>query len=81
MVPGLVLGLTDHPQTRGGHQVAPQPNGGTMHDFHTSSYSYDIGTCVAVAEGPTTAVRDSTRPEELTLTVPAAEWAALRAAL
>lgn len=52
-----------------------------MNDFHTSSYSYDIGTCVAVAEGPTTAVRDSTRPEELTLTVPAAEWAALRAAL
>ena len=46
-------------------------------DFHTSSYSYDIGACVAVREGETTAVRDSTRPHELTLTMPAAEWAAL----
>lgn len=46
-------------------------------DFHTSSYSYDIGTCVAVREGETTAVRDSTRPDQLTLTVPAPEWAAL----
>ena len=59
-----------------------QPNrGNTVNDFHVSTYSYDIGTCVAVAEGPTTHVRDSTRPEEHTMTVPAAEWAALRAAL
>ena len=47
-----------------------------MTDFHTSSYSSDIGTCVAVRQGETTAVRDSTRPDQLPLTMPANEWIA-----
>jgi hypothetical protein len=48
-----------------------------MNDWHKSSYSPNGSNCVEVAEGATTAVRDSKHPEHAMLAVPAVEWTAL----
>ncbi|MFV2198482.1 DUF397 domain-containing protein [Nocardiopsis sp. LOL_012] len=48
-----------------------------MKDWHKSSYSGNTGHCVEVAEGATTAVRDTQNRELGHLDVPALEWTAL----
>lgn len=53
-----------------------------MNDWHKSSYSYDIGTCLEVRdyhEG--TDVRDTENRDAGHLTFGTTEWSALRAAL
>lgn len=49
-------------------------------DFHKSSYSPDESACVEVAEGSTTAIRDTQNREKGALAFPASEWAALLSA-
>ncbi|WP_017596249.1 DUF397 domain-containing protein [Nocardiopsis potens] len=44
--------------------------------WHTATYSTGESNCVEVAEGPTTAVRDTRNRHLGHLTFPSAEWAA-----
>ncbi|WP_017579372.1 DUF397 domain-containing protein [Nocardiopsis valliformis] len=46
-------------------------------EFHKSSYSPNESACVEVAEGATTAMRDTENREKGTLAFPSAEWRAL----
>ncbi|OLT24900.1 DUF397 domain-containing protein [Nocardiopsis sp. CNR-923] len=48
-----------------------------MKDWHKSSYSGNQGHCVEVAEGVTTAMRDTQNRDLGHLDMPAGEWAAL----
>lgn len=52
-----------------------------MTDWRKSSYSYDVGACVEVSEGPETRIRDTQHREAGHLGFSAAEWAALLHAL
>ncbi|MFY7069566.1 DUF397 domain-containing protein [Nocardiopsis changdeensis] len=45
--------------------------------WHKSTYSQGVTNCVEVAEGPTTAVRDTQNRELGHLVFPGGEWAAL----
>ncbi|MYR34840.1 DUF397 domain-containing protein [Nocardiopsis alba] len=49
--------------------------------WHKSSYSSGSGSCVEVAEGPTTGVRDTRHRGLAELSVPASEWTALLSTL
>ncbi|WP_160050988.1 DUF397 domain-containing protein [Nocardiopsis sp. FR4] len=48
-----------------------------MNDWHKSSYSHNGANCVEVAEGATTAVRDTQDRELGQLEFAASEWSAL----
>lgn len=52
---------------------------GTKVPFHKSSYSQGATNCVEVAEGPTTAVRDTQNRELGHLDFSGGEWAAVLA--
>jgi hypothetical protein len=52
-----------------------------MNDWHKSSYSPNGSNCVEVAEGATTAVRDTQHRELGHITVPAGQWVTLLAGL
>ncbi|MEU2941168.1 DUF397 domain-containing protein [Nocardiopsis alba] len=49
--------------------------------WHKSSYSAANGSCVEVAEGATTHIRDTQNRKLSELTLPAREWTALLSAL
>ncbi|WP_370013343.1 DUF397 domain-containing protein [Nocardiopsis sp. Huas11] len=51
--------------------------GSRMNDWHKSSYSPNGSNCVEVAEGVTTAVRDTQNRELGQLDFASGEWAAL----
>ena len=52
----------------------------SSHEFHKSSYSPNESACVEVAEGSTTAIRDTQNREKGALAFPASEWTALLSA-
>ena len=45
-----------------------------QHSWHKSSYSSGSGSCVEVAEGPTTHLRDTQNRALAELNLPAHEW-------
>ncbi|WP_036554721.1 DUF397 domain-containing protein [Nocardiopsis sp. CNT312] len=55
--------------TTPGNGYSPAPHG-----WHVSSHSNEAGTCVEVAQGPVTGVRDSQHPDHGALFFPADAW-------
>ncbi|WP_431887581.1 DUF397 domain-containing protein [Nocardiopsis alba] len=52
-----------------------------QHTWHKSTYSGGSGSCVEVAEGPTTHIRDTQHRAHAQLSVSGSEWNALLSVL